>query len=124
MNVRTALNISASMSWEEKYNTIINALGKENVEKCIPFTMDHLIEMYRKDRNFNMHKDAWNRAAGFLYHINPKTKTEDAEVIGSRLMSLMKEKLNVTTFSCAENVCILKECAKNMVREIEQEESK
>ena len=124
MNVKTALNIPASMSWEEKYNTIINALGKENVEKCIPFTMDHLEEMYRKDRNFNMHKDVWDRAAGFLFRYNPNTKTKDVKIINSCLISLMKKKLNVTVFSCAENVCILKECAKNMIQEVEQEESK
>lgn len=124
MNVRTALNIPTSMSWEEKYNTIINALGRENVEKCIPFTMDHLIEMHRKDRNFNIHQDVWNRAAGFLFLYNPKTKTKDAKIINSCLISLMKKKLNVTVFSCAENVCILKKCAKNMIQEVEQEESK
>lgn len=124
MNVKTALNIPASMSWEEKYNTIINALGKENVEKCIPFTMDHLIEMYKKDKNFNIHKDVWDRAAGFLFQYNPKTKTKDVKIINSCLISLMKKKLNVTVFSCAENVCILKKCAKNMIQEVEQEESK
>lgn len=124
MNVMTALNISASMSCEEKYNTIINALGRENVEKCIPFTMDHLIEMYKKDKNFNIHQDIWNQAAGFLFRYNPYTKTEDTKIIGSCLMSLMKKKLNVTVFSCAENVSILKKCAKNMIQEVEQEESK
>lgn len=112
MNVMTALNISASMSLEEKYNTIINALGRENVEKCIPFTMDHLIEMYKKDKNFNIHQDIWNQAAGFLFRYNPYTKTEDTKIIGSYLMSLMKKKLNVTVFSCAENVSILKNALK------------
>ena len=117
MNFKEALNLPKDLDFEERYRTIINALGYEEVKSCIPFSFEELKRSYNRDKNFNCPRitpmEAWDRAAGF--YIN----REKCILIGSPLTNLYYKKFKINTFSCAEGVCILKECAKKWLEEEE-----
>lgn len=101
------LGLDRELEYKEKYAKIIEALGYEEVKKCIPYTLDQLVESYRTDKAFNnLRLDTWDKAAGFI----------NERYVGSYLTSLYK-KIGVTTFSNAVGVSILKECAKMWVEE-------
>lgn len=108
MTFNDALALDRNLEHKEKYARIIEALGYEEVKKCIPYTLDQLVESYRTDKAFNnLRLEIWDTAAGFV----------NGKYIGSYLTSLYK-KIRVTEFSNAIGVCILKECAKMWVEEI------
>lgn len=102
---------------EEKYEMIINAIGYEEVKKCIPFPLDRLKKAYKEDKNLNnLSMKKWDLAGGFVGW------PSGADYVGSVLTRLYYEKLRVNTFSCCESVCILKNCARMWIEESESEE--
>ncbi len=117
MNFDKALGLSYSSVCTEDdfhayYRAIITALGYANVKRCIPFTLQQLSDAYKKDRHFNVLPiQEWDRAAGFII------KGADCELVGSLLTRLYHNKCGVTTFSCSQGVCILKECARMWLEE-------
>lgn len=105
-------NYNIDMPHRIKYANVINLLGYENVCKCIPFTEKELREIYAKDpEHLNSTKadlNRWDIAGGFICN------DPDVYPTRSMLRTLLKGK-GVTCYSCAEGVCILKECAKQMM---------
>lgn len=117
MNFDKALNLPKEMEHKEKYRTIIQALGFENVKQCIPFSDEELVEAYKEDERFNnLPLREWDWAAGF----NTGRHGEISLRIGSRLTNLYWEKCKVNTYSCSTGVCILKECARMIVENAER----
>lgn len=117
MTFEQALNIPKDLKFQEGghekyYRLIIEALGYEDVKKCIPFSVGELKKAYRTDKVFNnLPIRNWDYAAGFI------VRGSRCDYIGSSLTRLYKEKCKVDTFSCTTGVCILKECAKMVVEE-------
>lgn len=107
MTFEKALNLPSEVGYTEKYQAIIQALGFENVKRCIPFSEERIKEAYKTDRNLNnLDIHTWDMAAGFATGWQGKCIP-----IGSSLSRLCYKKLKVNSYSCAEGVCILKECA-------------
>lgn len=107
------MEIKDRMEYRQIYGNIINALGRSDVELCIPYTFNQLLRVYgRGDKYFNtLPVEKWKRAAGF---IDIKGKES---YVGSRLTALYWNKLKVNEFSSTDGVCILKECARLQVVE-------
>lgn len=99
--------LEANERHREKYQLIVQALGYEDVKKCIPFTLKQLKKAYCTDTYFNnLPIRNWDYAAGFI------ASGARCEFVGSSLTRLYKLRCNVDTFSLATGVCILKECAR------------
>lgn len=106
--LKEVFGITNNMDYQTQTRLIIHGLGYEAVKKCIPFTLEELKAMYKKDHLLNENKEKWERAAGFTY---PYT-----HFIGSELIELCKQQ-GVTAFSCSLLVGVLKECAKMWIKE-------
>lgn len=112
MTIRELVSIDfLNSSWHESCDAVIDALGYENVKRCVPFTASQLREMYRRDHNMNIHMNVWRNASGLAFN----TKTGRCHFIDSPLRDLMHEK-GVTTWSQSEGVSILKRCAERMIK--------
>ena len=98
-------------SWQDFYDAVIDALGYENVKRCVPFTTSQLREMYRRDHNMNIHMNVWRAASGIAFN----NKTGRCHFVDSPLRDLMHEK-GVTAWSQSEGVSILKRCAERMIK--------
>lgn len=108
---------SSREEYRDEYKMIIEALGYEEVKRCIPFTIEKLKEAYKEDDFFNnLPLKKWDKAAGY----DTGWHGEMVNFVGSELTKLYREKLRVDIFSCAEGVCILKNCAKMWVEEEEK----
>lgn len=109
MTFNEKLNLSRDLSHEEKYGRIIDALGFENVKKCLPFTEDEIRKAYAEDKHLNtLPLKKWSLAAGF------ETNGSDVKHVGSPLTFLYSA-IGVNAYSCSEGVCILKECARRSI---------
>lgn len=97
-------------SWEDFYDAVIDALGYENVKRCVPFTLPDLMKMYQRDKNMNIKMKVWRNASGIAFN----NKTGKRYFIDSPLRDLMHEK-GVTAWSQSEGVSILKRCAERMI---------
>ena len=94
---------------EEYYGKIVEALGFDEVAACVPFPGKTLDKAMRKDKHFNnLSMQKWDIASGFWTH------GADCKYVGSQLTCLYRKK-GVDTFSNSDGVCILKECAREMV---------
>lgn len=110
-NFEIALNIPNNMEFQKKHALIINALEYEAVKKCIPFNLDDIKKAFAIDKNLNsLSLSKWDHAAGFI------TSGLKCNFVGSQLTSLYS-KIGVTSFSCADGVCILKQCARMWAEE-------
>ena len=98
---------------DEKYHTIIQALGYENVKRCIPFSLEELKAAYETNQSFNnLNMRKWDYAAG--YTGGPSR----CNFVGSALTRLYHN-IGVNCFSCSEGICILKRCAIMWIMETE-----
>lgn len=108
MNIIEAMHLDRNDP--EKYTKIVKALGEREVYDCLPFDKKEISKAIKTDHALNnLPLKRWDIATGFY------PKAGQYEIIGSRLMSLMKAKYGVTSFVWAENVCILKEAARMLV---------
>lgn len=112
-------NLNKNMSHTEKYTTIVNNLGFENVKRHIPFSREYIKNALRTDEHLNnLDINKWDTAAGYITYVDSKTrrhivKVQPAvysETIHPHLAALCVAK-GVTCFSLSELVCILKRCA-------------
>lgn len=98
---------------DERYESIVNAIGYEDVKQCIPYSLERLKKEFEKDKFMNGTSiEKWDMAAGFI------CKYGNAKYIGSRLTNLYR-RIGVDTFSCSDGVCILKCCARMWIKESE-----
>ena len=107
-----------SISHEEKYGRIIEFLGGLDVVKhYIPFTFDDVFEAIQKDKFLNnLPMYAWDRAAGFFTDNKGR-----CDFIGTGLWTLYREH-GITSASCSEGVCILKEAARLIWKRKQEQE--
>lgn len=97
------------------YGMVINLIGFEKVKGCVPFTEEEIRKAYKKDKHLNnLLMKTWDYAGGFA--VTETRYDQYITPINSTLRRLLKE-AGVTCYSCAEGVCILKECARRMVEE-------
>ena len=94
----------------EKYQMLVLDLGYEDVKKCVPFTIDQIVKSTDDQHLNDLPIRHWDIASGFICN------NADCKFVGSQLTRLYK-KLNVTAFSNANGVCILKQCARMMKKE-------
>lgn len=96
----------------EKYTTIVNGLGFENVKHCLPYTKQEIAAAYKKDKHLNnLSINSWDRAVGFSPFVNPRTQIQNYLIHRDTAFIKLCYSHNVTCFSVAECVCILKRCA-------------
>lgn len=120
MNINEKYGFTFDTPHNEKYETVVNDIGLEEVLKNVPFDTDTLVKAYQKDHAFNTKLtpiDKWDRSAGFVengMHI---------QKFPSNLKDMLREK-GITCFSPSDLVCILK-CASRMAveQELEKEQS-
>lgn len=98
------------LSHEEIYGRAIEFLGgMDAVEPFIPYDIETLCKAYDKDRHFNtLRMAAWDMAAGFV------SKGPDCKPYNGGLWYLYRVR-GITSASCAEGVCVLKEAARRLV---------
>lgn len=116
MNIFEVLNITQDDPI--KYRKVVLALGKREVFDCLPFTAKEIEKAIKTDPALNnLPLRQWSYAAGY------DTGFDGGKCIpiSSSLMKLMKTKLGVTSFTCVQNVCILKEAAFMLTEERRQE---
>ena len=95
----------------KKYTFLVNFLGYEQVKKCIPFTIAEIKNALAEDEHLNnLTLEKWDCAAGF------RQSGWNMYRVYAPLIDLYKNK-HITCFSCAEGVCILKECARMWAEE-------
>lgn len=95
------------ISHSEKYTRAINLLGGLNaIIPLIPFTLEEIQKMLREDTNLNIHMDKWIAASGFR-----PDRLGNVRFVGSPLWNLY-HKAHITSASCSEGVCLLKEAAR------------
>ena len=100
---------------DERYEAIVNAIGYEDVKRCIPYNLERLKKEFEKDRHMNGTRiEEWDKAAGFI------CKYGNAMYVGSMLTALYR-RIGVDTFFCSGGVCILKCCARMWIKESEKE---
>lgn len=108
LNSFNKLSNGEELSHSDKYSKIVLALGYENVKKCVPYSPDEIKKAIVEDKYLNtLPIKKWDIAAGF------RTDGSQCILIGSRLTGLYN-RIGVTSYSCADGVCILKECARMM----------
>lgn len=100
------------MSFEEKYDFLIDGLGFKMLRTWIPVSDESIKEAYAKDKNLNnIPLEDWDRWAG------AKASPTNVSWKPYSLRTLVAERTGVTTFSLAECVCLLKQTA---IRSIKQ----
>jgi hypothetical protein len=107
------LTTGQELKHEEKYQKIINALGKEKVFSCVPFSVDQIKNSHDPYLN-DLPMETWDSAAGYSYFNNPRMGTQDMIRHPSRLKDLLHG-IGIDCFSNSECVCILKVAARMMI---------
>ena len=101
-----------NVSFEEKYDFLIDKIGFRILRSWIPVSDETLKEAYVKDKNLNnIPLKDWDRWAG------AKASPTAVSWNPYSLRNLIAERTGVTTFSLAECVCLLKQTA---IRSIKQ----
>jgi hypothetical protein len=105
-----------AMDHHEYYQRVIDLIGYEKVKDCVPYTLEEIKEAYPKDEHLNnLPMKAWDVASGF--HVVTTRYDQNYYPINSHLRKLLKE-IGINSYSNMEGVCILKECARMMLKNI------
>lgn len=130
MNLRQFANVDSyyrdidtghEVPWKEYMARIIGKLGLHNIKSYIPFSLDLIREKLKEDEHLN-NTDirSWDLATGFAPYINKNTKTQEYERTRYGLTSLFRMN-GITCYSVSEGVCVLKEAARLLVRETDND---
>lgn len=107
-----------ALSQEEIFGRYIELLGGlDVVSGYIPFSLDVLREKYAEDKNLNNTPiNAWDVAAGFRTGPgwNVYRQCYCCQRVGGGLWVLYRQH-GITSASCADGVCILKEAARRLI---------
>lgn len=106
VDVKTGQKLSHS----EIYGRAIEYLGGlDEVAKFLPFPLDLIRQKYAEDPHLNnLPLRGWDYAAGFL------TNGARCDLIRTGICMLYARH-KITSFSCSDGVCILKEAARRLV---------
>ena len=103
------LDSGKELKYHEYMNRIIIHLGLENIKPYIPYSISFLKGKLKEDIHLNNTSISnWDRAAGFIDR-------------GSRFIAMhdgitnLFRRNGITSYSCAEGVCILKEAARILI---------
>jgi hypothetical protein len=97
-----------------KWQRVVNALGYEDVKKCIPYTLEQIKKALPKDEHMNnLPIKKWDNASGVW--VNNMSGAHSI-LYGAPLLALYR-KAGVTSFSQSDGVCILKEAARMWAEE-------
>jgi hypothetical protein len=108
------LETGKALEHEEKYQKIINAIGKEKVFSCVPFSVEQI--KHSRDPHLNdLSMKKWDFAAGYSWVNNRKMGTQDIIRYPSRLKDLLSG-IGIDCFSNSDCVCILKQAAHMMIK--------
>jgi len=131
MNLREFANVDSyyrdldtgkEVPWKEYMARVIGKLGLHNIKPYIPFGLDFIREKLKEDEHLNNTAiSQWDYATGFISYINKNTKTQEYERTRYGLVSLFRMN-GITCYSVSEGVCVLKEAARMLVREVHDEE--
>lgn len=98
------------------YQMVVNFLDYDKVRECVPFTLEEIKEAFPKDEHLNnLPMRKWDWASGF--NVWTSKWEQFVQPTYSPLRGIMRAK-GINCYSCAEGVCILKECARLMVKEV------
>ena len=103
--------VSENTEHSVKYSAVVNGLGFNKVVDCLPFDLETIKKAIKEDVNLNnLPLAVWDEAAGFRFY------GEKAVTVSSKLRDLLREN-GITSYSCSQAVCILKECARMLCGE-------
>ena len=107
VNLDTACGTNIDTPHEEKYRAYIDFLGREDVEKFVPYSRDEIkTALENGDEHLNtLSIKEWDRAAGYIEN----SRTGEITRLNSGLSTLVGKK--VQNFSLSQCVSILKSAA-------------
>lgn len=110
MNINEKFGFDSNVKHSEKYGAVVDLIGKDKIAKLIPWSPQELSEAFKKDKNLNnIALKKWDDIAGV--YLSGKKFAVSGEL--PMLLSMN----GITSFSPSELVCILKECARQVVAE-------
>ena len=110
MNINEKFGFDFSVKHSKKYGAVVDLIGKDRIARLIPLSPQELSEALKKDKNLNnIPLKKWDAIAGV--HPSGLHYTISGELPMLLLMN------GITSFSPSELVCILKECARQVVAE-------
>lgn len=100
-----------TISHSEKFTRAINLLGGLDVIiPYIPFTLEHIQKAVKEDENLNnLSAHMWNLSAGFKWTITHGA--HNYVPVNAGIWNLYR-KAGITSASCSQGVCLLKEAAR------------
>lgn len=127
MTINEKFGFDRNTSFEEKFRTMIEYFGIENVKCLIPYDIETLKRAYAKDVHFNNLPIAtWDKASGYRFECGkciPLGKNyvfKGSEPRDVRDLFILN---GINVFSVSTCVSLLKQCAKMWVEEeLEKEE--
>ena len=118
------LDTGQDVPWEDYMHRVIEKLGLHNIKPYIPYDLKYLKEKLKTDVHFNNTSlSAWDGATGFIPY---KTKTGVQQYAPSHYsgVSSLFVRNGITSFSVSDGVCVLKEAARVLIKEMENESSR
>ena len=110
MNINEKFGFDSNVKHSQKYGAVGDLIGKDRIARLIPLSPQELSEALKKDKNLNnIPLKKWDAIAGV--HPSGLHYTISGELPMLLLMN------GITSFSPSELVCILKECARQVVAE-------
>lgn len=110
MTLSEKFDIPKNASFDEKYATIVNKLGFEQVKRFIPFSKSEIRKAYVKDKHLNnLPMKEWDKASGFSIIYDKQTRNQRVLANKHGLRTLLPQGV---VYSLADCVCILKCCAR------------
>ena len=126
MNINEKFGFNADTPFEEKYGAVIDYLGEENVRVLIPVdNVESLKAAYSNDKHLNnIPLKKWDIASGYISYVDNYKRQQYKQTWNGYFLKNSPKNLaellvskGITSFSVAECVCILKECARRWVEE-------
>ena len=110
------LDTGKEVPYKDYMARVIEKLGIENIAPYIPYRLDYLEEKLKEDIHFNnTSMSNWDRAAGFI------EKGARFIAMHDGITNLFRRN-RITSYSCSEGVCVLKEAARMLCKREESNE--
>ena len=104
------LDTGEEVKWNDYMARVIEKLGIENIAPYIPYRLDFLEEKMKEDIHFNNTSLAnWDRAAGFIVRGAQCIPMYDG-------ITHLFRRNGITSYSCSDGVCVLKEAARMLCK--------
>ena len=115
------ISTGQDVPWEDYMHRVINKLGLRNIKPYIPYDLSYLKEKLKTDVHLNNTSlSAWDGATGFRSYVTKTGVQQYAQCRYSGVGSLFVQN-GITSFSVSDGVCVLKEAARMLVKEMENE---